>query len=107
MMSIGLKDLCLMFMVMIGNFNIFNFQFLLSNSFHFKIEPPTFIDNTNSESINFNSSLTKNDYETFVFVKTVNEYEDFTLKCLARGKPKPKVTWYLKYLNGTFIRKNF
>ena len=105
MMSIGLKGLCLMFMVMIGNFQFSIFIQLIL--FIFKIEPPTFIDNTNSESINFNKSLTKNDYETFVFVKTVNEYEDFTLKCLARGKPKPKVTWYLKYLNGTFIRKSY
>ena len=105
MMSIGLKGLCLMFMVMIGNFQFSIFIQLIL--FIFKIEPPTFIDNTNSESINFNKSLTKNDYETFVFVKTVNEYEDFTLKCLARGKPNPKVTWYLKYLNGTFIRKSY
>lgn len=105
MMSIGLKGLCLMFMVMIGNFQFSIFIQLIL--FIFKIEPPTFIDNTNSESINFNKSLTKNDYETLVFVKTVNEYEDFTLKCLARGKPKPKVTWYLKYLNGTFIRKSY
>ena len=104
-MSIGLKGLCLMFMVMIGNFQFSIFIQLIL--FIFKIEPPTFIDNTNSESINFNKSLTKNDYETLVFVKTVNEYEDFTLKCLARGKPKPKVTWYLKYLNGTFIRKSY
>ena len=62
-------------------------------------EPPSFVDNSDSSKLN--STF---DRDNTVFVKTVNEYEDFTLKCLAKGKPKPKVTWFLKYLNGTFIR---
>jgi len=66
-----------------------------------KTEPPTFIDNSNFENANYSN------HENTVFVKTVNEYEDFSLKCLAKGKPKPKVTWFLKYLNGTFIRECF
>ena len=78
-------------------FSKYNFSFFNKT----KTEPPTFIDNSNFE--NSNSS----NHENTVFVKTVNEYEDFSLKCLAKGKPKPKVTWFLKYLNGTFIRERF
>lgn len=44
-------------------------------------------------------------YENSVFVKSINEFQDFKLKCLAKGKPRPTVSWHLRYINNTLIRK--
>lgn len=45
-------------------------------------------------------------YENSVFVKSINEFEDFKLKCLAKGKPRPTVSWHLRYFNNTLLRKS-
>ncbi len=89
-----------------GNFKIIfkpqvNFGIIKSHFLFITIEPPSFIDN--SETLNSNLTYDENS----VFVKNINEFDDFSLKCLARGKPKPKVSWFLKYFNGTSIRKDF
>ncbi len=58
-----------------------------------------------AENTNDGSKNAAQTYENSVFVKSINEYEDFKLKCLAKGKPKPSVSWYLRYVNNTSIRK--
>lgn len=69
--------------------------------YHLK-EPASFIDENEKNETN---AMTK--YENSIFEKSVNEFDDFKLKCNARGKPKPKVIWFLRYLNGTQIRTSF
>lgn len=62
-------------------------------------EPAYFVDDIES------SELTPwSKYENSIFVKSINEFDDFKLKCVANGKPKPTVNWYLKYINGTSLR---
>jgi hypothetical protein len=40
-----------------------------------------------------------------MFIKSFREQEAFQLKCLTLGKPTPTISWYLKYINGTSVRK--
>jgi hypothetical protein len=42
-----------------------------------------------------------------MYVKNVNENQDFKLECLAKGRPKPTITWFLKYSNGSSFSKLF
>ena len=42
--------------------------------------------------------------DTNFYVKTINEFDNLKLKCLAQGKPKPTVKWFLKYFNGSSAR---
>jgi hypothetical protein len=70
----------------------------LKNSFYL-LEPAYFVDENDP------SELTPvSNYENSIFVKSVNEFDDFKLKCIAKGKPKPVVSWYVRYANGTVLR---
>lgn len=42
--------------------------------------------------------------ENSIFIRSITEYEDLKLKCLAKGRPKPTVLWFLKFTNGTSLR---
>ena len=66
----------------------------------FCLEPAAFLENNDSADTNSSS-----EYENSIFIKSINEFDDFKLKCLAKGRPKPTVSWYLKYQNGSSIRK--
>ncbi|CAF1045685.1 unnamed protein product [Brachionus calyciflorus] len=61
-------------------------------------EPAYFVDESDQNEI-----TPLKDYENSIFVKSVNEFEDLRLRCLAKGRPRPNFTWYLKYLNGTIL----
>ena len=74
----------------------------------YKIEPASFVDYFHRNSdLNDQSKLdlSSANKENSIYVKNVNENEDFKLECLAKGRPKPKITWYLKYFNGSSFSK--
>lgn len=73
-------------------------------SFKIYLEPASFVDNNNiNTSSNSSTSILK--YENSIYLKSVNENQDFKLECLAKGRPKPTITWFLKYSNGSSFSK--
>jgi len=60
-------------------------------------EPASFSDSYETQTKHPNEKQS-------TYVKYVNEFDDLKLKCKAKGKPKPSITWILKYTNGTANR---
>ena len=65
------------------------------------IEPASFSDSYEALGNVYNKQPNE---KHSTYVKYVNEYDDLKLKCKAKGKPKPSITWILKYTNGTANR---
>ncbi|RNA42448.1 amalgam-like isoform X2 [Brachionus plicatilis] len=64
-------------------------------------EPAYFVEERETNQLKIMSNN-----ENLLFLKSVNENADLKLKCNAKGKPTPTISWYLRFFNGTTLQLN-